>query len=124
VWFTYPIVLMFIMSFITELYRLKLIISVVAIINFLSILIVSYILFSPKSFLSISKTSKQCADHDYSSTNYNNNDFVKSTSSEHIKSELMNGNSALHLHSNNDEEEDDELYGPTYALLNNHNERA
>ncbi|CAF0722954.1 unnamed protein product [Didymodactylos carnosus] len=124
VWFIYPTALIFIMSFVTELYRLKLIISVVTLVNFLSVLIVSYILFSPKSFLSIPKISKQRVDHDCSSTNYNNNGFVKNTPYVHAKSELTIGNSTFHAHSDDDDEEEVEVYGPTHALLNNQNEKA
>jgi len=45
VWFIYPTALIFIMSFVTELYRVKLIISVVTLVNFLSILIIFPIYF-------------------------------------------------------------------------------
>jgi hypothetical protein len=93
------------MSFVTELYRVKLIISVVTIVNFLSILIISYILFSPKTFLNLPKISYG---NDILNKTTNTNGYHKSSVTEHDE----------------DEEEDIEIYGPSHLLLNNSNQRS
>ena len=98
------------MSFVTELYRVKLIISVVTIVNFLSILIISYILFSPKTFLNLPKISSTKDGNDILNKTTNTNGYHKSSITEHDEDE--------------DEEEDIEIYGPSHLLLNNSNQRS
>jgi hypothetical protein len=71
------------MSFVTELYRVKLIISVVALVNFLSILIVSYILFSPKTFLNLPKIPSIKYEDEGSNKATNTNGYHKSSITEH-----------------------------------------
>jgi len=108
VWFIYPTALIFIMSFVTELYRVKLIISVVTLVNFLSILIVSYILFSPKTFLNLPKISTIKHQDEILNKTIETNGHHKSSITEQ----------------EDDEEEDDiEIYGPSHLLLNTSNER-
>ena len=84
------------MSFVTELYRVKLIISVVTLVNFLSILIISYILFSPKTLINLPKQSSELTNK--------TNGYHKSSITEHEDEE--------------EEEEDIEVYGPSHLLLN------
>lgn len=83
------------MSFITELYRVKLIISVVTLVNFLSILIISYILFSPKTLINLPKCSTEQP--------HKTNGYHKTSITEYDEEE---------------EEEDIEVYGPSHLLLN------
>lgn len=92
------------MSFVTELYRVKLIISVVTIVNFLSILIMSYILFSPKTFLNLPKISSVKNVETTKNSSTNSNGFHKSVSTEAEEE---------------DEENEIEIYGPSHLLLNN-----
>ncbi|CAF1640400.1 unnamed protein product, partial [Adineta ricciae] len=108
VWFIYPTALIFIMSFVTELYRVKLIISVVTLVNFLSILIMSYILFSPKSFLNLPKISSTKHEDRLLHQSNETNGFHKSSIIEDDE---------------DDEEDDIEVYGPSHLLLNNSNDR-
>lgn len=97
------------MSFVTELYRVKLIIGVVTIVNFLSILIISYILFSPKNYLNLPKISSIKTEENFRrKTNLNNGDH-KSVSTEA---------------EDEDEESHIEIYGPSHLLLNNSNSRT
>ncbi len=97
------------MSFVIELYRVKLIISVVTLVNFLSILIISYILFSPKTFLNLPKITLIKDEDDISNKTIQTNGYHKSSITEHEE----------------DEEEDDiEIYGPSHLLLNTSNQRS
>ncbi|CAF3672795.1 unnamed protein product [Rotaria sp. Silwood1] len=105
VWFIYPTALIFIMSFVTELYRVKLIISVVTLVNFLSILIISYILFSPKTFINLPKLPSIKHDGDILNKTIDTNGYHKSILTEHDDDD--------------DEEEEIEIYGPSHLLLNN-----
>lgn len=91
------------MSFVTELYRVKLIISVVTLVNFLSILIISYILFSPKTLINLPKQTLELTNE--------SNGYHKSSITEHEDD------------NDDDEEEDIEVYGPTHLLLNSSNTR-
>ncbi len=97
------------MSFVTELYRMKLIISVVTLVNFLSILIISYILFSPKTFLNLPKISSIKHENDTLNKTIETNGYHKSSITEHDEEE---------------EEEDIEIYGPSHLLLNTSNQRT
>lgn len=96
------------MSFITELYRVKLIISVVTLVNLLSILIISYILFSPKTFISLPKIPTTKRDGDPSNKAADKNGYHKAILTEH----------------EDDEEEDIEIYGPSHLLLNSSTQRS
>ncbi|UJR14035.1 hypothetical protein I4U23_001034 [Adineta vaga] len=109
VWFIYPTALIFIMSFVTELYRVKLIISVVTLVNFLSILIISYILFSPKTFLNLPKISSIKHKDRFLQQTTDTNGYHKTTITEHDE---------------DDEEDDIEVYGPSHLLLNNSNQHS
>ena len=91
------------MSFVTELYRVKLIISVVTIVNFLSILIMSYILFSPKTFLNLPKVPALKHGEKSSKPASSSNGLHKSVSTEAEEEE--------------DEENEIEIYGPSHLLL-------
>lgn len=102
VWFIYPTALIFVMAFVTELYRVKLIISVVTLVNFLSILIISYILFSPKTFLNLPKAAASKHEERLLSKGSDSNGYHKSSITEH---------------DDEDEEEDLEIYGPSHLLL-------
>ena len=97
------------MSFVTELYRVKLIISVVTLVNFLSILIISYILFSPKSFLNLPKRTTSRHEDQILNKSVETNGYHKSSISEHVE---------------DDEEDDIEVYGPSHLLLSNSNSRS
>lgn len=97
------------MSFVTELYRVKLIISVVTVVNFLSILIVSYILFSPKTFLNLPKRTASKHQDQVLNKSSETNGYHKSSISEHVE---------------DDEEDDIEVYGPTHLLLSNSTPRG
>jgi hypothetical protein len=100
------------MSFVTELYRVKLIISVVTLVNFLSILIISYILFSPKTFLNLPKISSMKHEGEILNKTIETNGYHKSSITEHEDEE-------------EEEEEDDiEIYGPSHLLLNTSNQRS
>ncbi|CAF3830709.1 unnamed protein product [Rotaria magnacalcarata] len=110
VWFIYPTALIFIMSFITELYRVKLIISVVTLINFLSILIISYILFSPKTFINLPKIP-----------------FIKPDGEKLNKTTDKNGyHKTMLMEQDEDDEEQEEIeiYGPSHLLLNTSTQRS
>ena len=107
VWFIYPTALIFIMSFVTELYRVKLIISVVTIVNFASVLIISYILFSPKTFINLPKKPSIKHDCELSNKVINTNGQYKSSITEH-----------------DDEDEEIEIYELSHLLLNSSNERS
>lgn len=96
------------MSFVTELYRVKLIISVVALVNFLSVLIISYILFSPKTFFNLPKTS---------SSKLNDETYSKLTA-------YQKCNILIEDDEEDEEEEDIEIYGPSHLLLNSSNQRT
>ena len=96
------------MSFVTELYRVKLIISVVTIVNFLSILIISYILFSPKTFLNLRKISSPKNENEATNKTISTNGYHKTSITDHEE----------------DEDEDIEIYGPSHLLLNNTNQRS
>jgi len=109
VWFIYPTALIFIMSFVTELYRVKLIISVVTLVNFLSILVISYILFSPKTFLNLPKISSIKHEDEILNKTNETNGYPKSSITEH---------------EDDDEEDDIEIYGPSHLLLNTSNQRS
>ena len=91
------------MSFVTELYRVKLIISVITIVNFLSILIISYILFSPKTYLNLPKISSAKIEGQLRDKSIENNGFHQSRSND-VGEE--------------DEEDEIELYGSSHLLLN------
>jgi hypothetical protein len=110
VWFIYPTALIFIMSFITELHRVKLIISVVTLVNLLSILIISYILFSPKTFISLPKITSIKNEDQIFNKSLDTNGYHKSSITEHDDDD--------------DEEEDIEIYGPSHLLLNSSNQRS
>ena len=97
------------MSFVTELYRVKLIISVVTLVNFLNVLIISYILFSPKTFLNLPKISSIKHEDNLSKKTINTNGYHKSSITEH---------------DDEDEEDDIEIYGPSHLLLHNPNQRT
>ena len=97
------------MSFVTELYRVKLIISVVTIVNFLSILIMSYILFSPKTFLNLTKVPSLKSGENSSKLSSTNNGLHKSVSTEA---------------EDDDEENEIEIYGPSHLLLSQSNVRS
>jgi hypothetical protein len=96
------------MSFVTELYRVKLIISVVTLVNFLSILIISYILFSPKTFLNLPKISLIKNEDEILNKTIDTNGYHKSSITE----------------PENEEEEDMEIYGPSHLLLNVSNQNT
>lgn len=98
------------MSFVTELYRVKLIISVVTLVNFLSILIISYILFSPKTFLNLPRTTSSKHENETLNKTIETNGYHKSSITEHDDDD--------------DEEEDIEIYGPSHLLLNSSNPRT
>jgi hypothetical protein len=97
------------MSFVTELYRVKLIISVVTLVNFLSVLIISYILFSPKTFLNLPKLSSIKHEDRLLNKASDSNGYHKSSITEH---------------DDEDEEDDLEIYGPSHLLLNTSTERS
>lgn len=97
------------MSFVTELHRVKLIISVVTLVNFLSILIISYILFSPKTFLNLPKISSIKHEDENLHKTIDTNGYHKSSITEHDDDE---------------DEEDIEIYGPSHLLLNTSNQRS
>lgn len=98
------------MSFVTELYRVKLIISVVALVNFLSVLIISYILFSPKTFLNLPKVS---------SLKYDEENLTKLTESNGFhKSSILVEDDEI------EDEEDIEIYGPSHLLLKPSSQRT
>jgi len=98
------------MSFVTELYRVKLIISVVTLVNFLSVLIISYILFSPKTFLNLPKKS---------SLKYDEEKLTESNGF-HKSSILVEDDDD----DDDDDEEDIEIYGPSHLLLKSSNQRT
>lgn len=98
------------MSFVTELYRVKLIISVVTLVNFLSVLIISYILFSPKTFLNLPKKSSFKFDEEKLTES---NGFHKSS--------ILVGDDD---DDDVDDEEDIEIYGPSHLLLKSSNQRT
>jgi hypothetical protein len=97
------------MSFVTELYRVKLIISVVTLVNFLSILVISYILFSPKTFINLPKILSIKHEERILNKTTDTNGYHKSSITEH-----------------DDEEEEDEIeiYGPSHLLLDTSNQRS
>lgn len=97
------------MSFVTELYRVKLITGVVTVVNFLSVLIISYILFSPKAYLNLPKVSSNKADKQHKE-----------------KSGEMNGFHQSNLTDVGDEDEEDEIevYGPSHLLLKPSHQRS
>lgn len=98
------------MSFVTELHRVKLIISVVTLVNFLSILIISYILFSPKTFLNLPKITSIKHEDAILHKTIETNGYHKSSITEHEDEE--------------EDEDDIEIFGPSHLLLNTSNQRS
>jgi hypothetical protein len=96
------------MSFITELYRVKLIISVVTLVNFLSILIISYILFSPKTFINLPKISSTKYDDKKMNKSIDTNGYHKSSVLQHDDDDGDD---------DDDDDDDIEVYGPSHLLL-------